>query len=329
MSLHGTLEGDLGQRGMSGLLDVLICAGLILALALASSATSVRAQSVAVSSVAPPTAIYDFAPLGETPDIKQVQPLVDWLPIWGKEAKEKGFDLPLPLGVGLTYTYINQNMVVSDVTIQGRPVGVELRDAKTVTNTAVLRGDAWLFPFLNVYALVGQTDGVTKPAVVFPNGEVLQSDVRYNRLSWGAGATLAAGYKAFFATLDANWTTGDLVSSDGGQIGDEPIQSITVTPRVGFLVSEGHAGMGALYVGAMYILATSEIRSVIDLRQHPVLAQLVGSDSLNVVARVEPKNNWNYLIGGNWQPNKRWAITGEVGGLADRTQFIASVMYRF
>jgi hypothetical protein len=208
-------------------------------------------------------------------------------------------------------------------------VGVELRDAKTVTNTAVLRGDAWLFPFLNVYALVGQTNGTTKPAVVFPNGQVLQSEVHYNRPSWGGGATLAGGYKAYFGTLDANWTTGDLVSSDGGQIGDEPIQSITITPRFGLLIGEGQEGTVAVYVGAMYILATSEIRSVIDLRQHPVLAQLVGSDSLNVSARVEPKNNWNYLIGANWQPTKRWAITAEVGGLADRTQFIASVMYRF
>ena len=112
----------------------IIMTSAVLALVLVWSATSVRAQSVAVSSVAPPSAIYDFAPLGVTPDIKQVQPLVDWLPIWGKEAREKGFDLPLPFGVGLTYTYINRNMVVSDVTIQGKPVGVELRDAKTVTN---------------------------------------------------------------------------------------------------------------------------------------------------------------------------------------------------
>lgn len=79
----------------------------------------------------------------------------------------------------------------------------------------------------------------------------------------------------------------------------------------------------------MYLVATSEIRTVVDLRQHPGLAQLVGTDSLNIVARVEPRNNWNYLIGGNWQPDKRWSITAEIGGLADRTQFIASVMYRF
>ena len=306
-----------------------IATSAVLALALAWSAPSVRAQSVAVSSIAPPSAIRDFTPVGVPPDTREVPPLVDWLPIWGREAREKGFDLPLPFGVGLTYTYINQNMVVSDVKIEGKPLGVTLRDAETITDTAVFRADAWLFPFLNIYGLVGQTSGVTRPAVVFPNGEVLKSEVRYDRFSYGAGATLAGGYKAWFATVDANWTTGPLISSDGGQISDEPIQSITATPRTGLLFNTDKGGVGALWIGAMYITATSEIHDVIDLRQHPVLAALVGSDSLNVSARVSPKDNWNYLLGGNWQPDKRWSLTAEAGGLADRFQFIGSVMWRF
>ena len=122
-----------------------ITTNAVLALALAWSAPSVRAQSVAVSSVAPPSAIKDFTPVGTPPDTKEVQPLVDWLPIWGREAREKGFDLPLPFGVGLTYTYMKQNMVVSHVKIEGRPLGVTLRDAETVTDTGVFRADAGCF----------------------------------------------------------------------------------------------------------------------------------------------------------------------------------------
>jgi hypothetical protein len=306
-----------------------IATSAVLALALAWSAPSVRAQSVAVSSISPPSAVRDFTPIGKPPDTQEVAPLVDWLPIWGQEAREKGFDLPLPFGVGLTYTYMKQNMVVSDVTIEGRPVGVTLRDAETVSDTVVFRADAWLFPFLNVYGLVGHTAGVTRPAVVFSNGEVLKSEVKYDRPSYGAGTTLAAGYKAWFATVDANWTTGSLVSSDGGQISDEPIQSITATPRTGLLFNTEKGGVGALWIGAMYITATSEIHDVIDLRQHPVLVELVGRDSLNVSARVSPRDKWNYLLGGNWQPDKRWSLTAEAGGLADRFQFIGSVMWRF
>ena len=306
-----------------------IATGAVLALVLGGSAASVLAQSSAVSSVAPPSAILDFAPLGKTPEIKEVEPLVDWLPIWGKEARERGFDLPLPLGVGLTYTYIRQNMVVSDVAIAGNPVGVTLRDADTVTDTGVLRGDAWLFPFLNVYALVGQTAGVTRPVLVFANGQVLTSEAKYNRFSYGGGATIAGGWKSWFGTLDANWTTGPIVNDAGQQTIDEPIQTITVTPRFGTLFSSGRFGTGAVYVGGMYMLATSEIRAVFDLRQHPVLAALVRSNSLDVTARVKPKDPWNLLLGASWQPNKRWALTAEVGGVMDRTHFIASAMYRF
>src|SRR6476620_9002284 len=72
---------------------------------------TVYGQSTAVSSVAPPSTVYDREPLGKTPEVKEPEPLVDWLPIWGRKAKEKGFDLPLPFGLGLSYTYIKQNMV--------------------------------------------------------------------------------------------------------------------------------------------------------------------------------------------------------------------------
>ena len=79
----------------------------VMALSLACGTAFVHAQSTAVSSVAPPSSIYDLEPLGKQPDIKETKPLVDWLPIWGRAAQEKGFDLPLPFGVGVTYTYID------------------------------------------------------------------------------------------------------------------------------------------------------------------------------------------------------------------------------
>ena len=292
-------------------------------------AGSIYAQSTAVSSVAPPTAVYDFKPLGKQPEIEEAQPLVGWLPIWGKGAQEKGYDLPLPFGVALTYTYIHQNMVVSDVNIEGKPLGVNIRDAATATHTGVCRADVWLFPFLNVYGLFGETAGVTKPAIAFPNGEVLESEVKYNRFSYGGGMTVAGGWKAWFLTLDANWTTGDIVSKDKGQVGDKPIRSLTFAPRFGTLFSSGRLGTGSLWVGGMYLLATSEIRGQVDLSQNPLLSNLIGKDSLGYSVRVEPKDHWNVLIGGNWEINKRWSITAEVGGILDRFHAIGAVLFRF
>lgn len=96
-------------------------------------------------------------------------------------------------------------MVVSDVNIEGRPLNLNIRDVPTTTHNGVFRADAWIFPFLNVYGLLGETAGVTRPEVVFPNAEFWETDVQYDRFSYGGGMTLAGGRKAFFLTLDANY----------------------------------------------------------------------------------------------------------------------------
>ena len=292
---------------------------------------AVHGQSTAVSSVAPPSSIYDLEPLGKKPDADQTKPLIEWLPIWGKGARDKGFDLPLPFGVGLTYTYIHQNMVVSDLVVEGNPIDrLTFKDAPTATHTGVFRADVWVFPFLNIYGLMGQTSGTTEPIVVFPNGEVVKSSVAYDRFSYGGGFTLAAGYKAFFLTLDANYTTGDIVSSKNGKIGDKPIESFTFSPRAGVLISSGgRFGTGAIWVGGMCLKATSEIHDSIDLSGRPVLSNLVNRDELNFSIHVQPKEQWNLLLGGNWQFNKRWSATAELGGVMDRFHVIGAVMWRF
>ena len=292
--------------------------------------TTAYAQSAAVSSLPPPEPIYDFEPLGKKPEVEETKPLVDWLPIWGQSAQEKGFDLPLPFGAALIYNYIHQNMVVSDLKVEGRPLNLNFHDAPTTTHTGVCRLDAWVFPFLNVYALVGETAGTTEPAVGFSNGRVVKSAVDYNRFSYGGGMTLAGGWKAFFLTLDANYTTGNIVSTEKGQIGEDPIETLTFAPRLGMLVSPGgKLGTGALWIGGMFLTATSEIRDKIDLSQRRLLARLVGKDSLDFSIHVEPKDQWNLLIGGNWEFNKRWSVTAEVGGVLDRFQVMSAVMFRF
>lgn len=294
-------------------------------------AVRIYSQSTAVSSVAPPTTVYDLEPLGRKPEEDKTQPLIDWLPIWGKGAKEKGFDLPLPMGLGLTYTYIHQNMVVSDLVVEGIPVQrLRFKDAPTSTHTGVFRADVWVFPFLNIYGLIGDTSGTTQPQVVFPNNRLLKSDVDYSRASYGGGLTLAGGYKAFFLTLDANYTSGPIVSTKKGQIGDEPIESLTFAPRLGMLISEGgRLGTGSVWVGGMCLIATSDIRDSIDLSNRPLLARLIGREELDFSIHVKPKDQWNLCIGGNWQFNKRWSVTAELGGVADRYHAITAVMWRF
>ena len=42
-----------------------------------------------------------------------------------------------------------------------------------------------------------------------------------------------------------------------------------------------------------------------------------------------PRNKWNFIVGSQFQLNKRWMIRGEVGFLGSRTQILGGLQYRF
>jgi len=79
----------------------------------------------------------------------------------------------------------------------------------------------------------------------------------------------------------------------------------------------------------MNLNAEAVIHGPIDLSGNPGLAALVGGNTLEYSVKIRPQDKWNLLIGGNWQINRRWSITAEVGGILDRFQVISSVMLRF
>jgi hypothetical protein len=286
-----------------------------------------RAQTSGDATGPPP--IYDYHPIGKEPDFPKIEPITQVVPIFAESAREKGVSLPLPFGISATYTFIQQNMVVENLRLNGQPLGIDIRDAKTDSHTIVVRGDVWLFPFLNLYGLIGYTTGSTKPKVRLQNGQTISQTVDYDRLAWGVGATAAAGWEAYFLTLDANYTSG-AIESESGQIGEEALGSITFAPRVGSAFSSGYFGTGALWIGAMYLDTTEKIRDSIHLADiNPALPIIVGQDDLEYSLKVTPKDRWNLLLGGSWQINQRWSLTAELGGVMDRFQAIGNVMFRF
>jgi len=230
----------------------------------------------------------------------------------------RGVDLPLPFGLGVSYTYINQNTEVYDLRVEGHPLDVNILDSKTSSHTLTFRADVWLLPVLNVYGMLGYTNGQTEPRLILGNGTKVGRTVSYERALVGGGATLAAGYKAFFLTLDGNYTTG-AVKTDDGQIGNDDIYSITFTPRAGAIFSSGARGEGNVWIGGMYMDFAQEVRDSLSGRNRDV----------DFSVRIKAKDPWNLLLGGNWQLNKRWSIVAEVGGVLDRFQATGGAMFRF
>jgi hypothetical protein len=270
-----------------------------------------------IDGVVPPP-IVDEDILGKTPPPSDIEPITYMIPLWGDKARERGTDLPLPFGLGVTYTYVAQNTEVSKVKVKDKTLDLNIPAAKTASHTVVFRADAWVLPFLDVYGMLGYTNGQTEPRLVLSTGKVKGRTVSYSRAMYGGGATLAGGYKSYFLTLDANYTPG-AVQTDTGQIGNKDIYSITFTPRAGVLFSSGEWGEGALWVGGMYM----------DFKQKVNDSLSLGDRDVDFSVQIKAKDPWNVLFGGSWAIDKRWSICTEIGGILDRFQVTGAAMYRF
>ncbi len=54
-----------------------------------------------------------------------------------------------------------------------------------------------------------------------------------------------------------------------------------------------------------------------------------GDSEISYAMDKKPKQEWNFLVGGQFQLNKRWMLRSEVGIIGDRKSFLASFNYRF
>jgi hypothetical protein len=165
------------------------------------------------------------------------------LPIWGKKVTAMGYDLPYP--AGLSVQYFNQ---VSDIVIENLMVGfnegtmynvdelIRFDKAKATAGGFSVRPDVWVLPFLNVYAILGQTKASTEvgfglwiPDSNNVSQEVFSagSTVDFNASTFGFGMTPTIGVAGGFLALDMNvaWT-------DVPQLA-KPAMSFVFGPRMG------------------------------------------------------------------------------------------------
>jgi len=154
--------------------------------ALAQSETSGEDQSIAVeelprqpaTGVLPQLAVllrvpdgfrlYD--PGGPSPPDEHIE-YNRTFPIGGEEVVNRGYALPLPIGVSIIGVNNVQDQTITDLNLAlGKgavpPVDVELRpfpavsvDSTSDTQSVQAKADVWLLPFLNAYATLGKVTG--------------------------------------------------------------------------------------------------------------------------------------------------------------------------
>lgn len=270
------------------------------------------------------------------------------LPFMAQAVIDEGYDLPLPYGVGVVYANVVQDMLLNELQVgingaEKEPFAfVSFDNAQAKNDSLQLKFDTWVFPFMNVYALLGKIDGEAPVGVVLDGNESLVHlgidcskpgpvNPLCNRLqdqqvtlsivapfsgnTYGLGLTLAGGWNNWFVAVPIVVTYADMngTNTDG--------TATTVTPRLGKVFNLGRKGNLSLFAGGNYLEA--------DLT---VTGQVSTPDALLTVDyTIEQQNTdrWNTLLGFNWDINKHLSWAAEYNGFTgSREAFITSIVWR-
>jgi len=200
------------------------------------------------------------------------------LPILGAKATKAGYNLPLSAGVSANYFW-----QVSDLIIDNLSVGfnngpmynldeiVRFDKARATASAFTVRPDIWLFPFLNIYGILGKAQASTEVGFGVYVKDSANNDVQvtsastlieFNTTTYGIGFTPTIGVAGGFLALDMNvaWTDVPQLS--------KPAQSFVFGPRLGknFKIKRPDQTV-AVWVGAFRVKLNSETNGSINLSE--------------------------------------------------------------
>ena len=271
------------------------------------------------------------------------------LPFMAQKVIDMGYQLPLPYGVKVLYSDIEQDQVLESLQVgfsggEKEPFEwVAFENAISLSETWQAIGDAWVLPFLNLFAFIGDVKGdVTLDVLLEGNGLLEQKGIDCTRpgnlvicralqdqiiklpvesvfsgTNYGVGFNLAGGWKGFFFTLPVSfsWVDMDTTDVEGGSI-------ISASPRAGYLLKMGNYGNLGLFVGASYLDS--------DLTAYGSLAVPETDVTIDYTVDQSNSDKWNGVVGANWDITRRWSVMVEYDGFfGSRDSIFASVGWRF
>lgn len=229
-----------------------------------------------------------------------------------------GQELPLPVGLTLTYYYQQQDYDLKKITLPGLPIqvgtnGIAVENRLDEFNLQV---DAWLLPWLDVFGILGRLQATTSVnGVAFMGQRIAVPDYEYDGLVYGGGATLAGGLGKWFGALTGIYTNTDL-SEDASSV-----SSWVVTPKVGYAFSQVR-----FWTGAMYQRAEEKHSGTFTMMLPVDLANpdpaVVAPQTVNYEVEMREKNPWNFLLGAEtgFGPHWRLSVEGGLGGHRSQVQ---------
>ncbi len=276
-----------------------------------------------------------------------------FFPIWGDEAEARGYTLPKPYGLSLSYMDMSNPVTVNSINLTGHPVlealDINAPEADFDGYNLTLRGDVWIFPFMNVYGILGYTSGDSVATIRGLSCDVDKVSGLGNKLlcgaindkgslaigapfalemkggTYGVGTTLAGGVGNWFALVDMNYTYTDMNIIDGD------IKTFVAAPRVGYRWEFDGGRELRVFAGAMYQKVDQYLTgNLLDLglpaEVNDLLAALAPDGHFEV--SQQGTSRWNTVVGAQYALSRDWELLIESGFGARRTSFM-SVSRRF
>ncbi len=240
---------------------------------------------------------------------------------------------------------------------------LEFGDNYSTASTVMIRPDLWVLPFLNVYGLLGKGNSTTEINLKYPIE--LQSIVEQEISSYGFGLTGAGGLGPVWLAVDWNltWSKPELldkavkVNTFGVRVGHNFVNSTKPYRNIGVWVGAMSVSLGSDTVGEIRLSdalpqetwdradqivanyndwynneATLAQKRIADETLGPLVDAIDAADGSAVIRYgldKRAKQQWNGVVGGQFQLNKNWTFRAEGGVVGDRKSILVSANWRF
>jgi len=191
-------------------------------------------------------------------------------------------------------------------------------DADIRISTVGLKGDVWVLPFLNAFAVIGKAHADNQlvlrgaPLNLIPpvRGDVVV-DFDLDGEYYTLGGVLAGGYKQFFFSMDFSATKTDFGNKDS--VNSDQSATYSVAPRIGYVV-----GLSQVWVGGRYFDYSTQFNGRIPIPS---------GQQFNFDVELETAS-WNLTVGMRTMIKKHWEVLLDAG-VGDRHMITGSLGYRW
>lgn len=245
------------------------------------------------------------------------------LPFYGEEVVMNGYDLPLPFGISVIYATAQQDMTLTDLSISfkdSRELDLDfISFDNTISNTKTpqLKLDAWVLPFMNVFATFGKVTGTANISFAIDGYEVNDVEANISGMSYSTGVVFVGGWSSYFILLPVSLTWTDMDRNDSDSY------TVNVSPRIGKKFPFNNGSRLSLYTGVSYLNSQQTLSG----------SQTIGGtdETFNYTINQENIDKWMGIVGGSYSLGKHWMLAFEYGGLdgGNRQQFISNLTYRY